>query len=128
MTTTVTVVRSLEHYPTVLVGNITSWQRATKTRPIWTKHIQNVLCDGSIMAKLLLSTIEADQMLKSNSMICRGEAGDVWQQSAEKMLKKYTVTDVDSEGWMICTPKPDNAVECYPVVDVSANYNPSAIM
>ena len=109
---TVKVVKTPEAYPTIDLNKLVQ-KRATKTRPIWAKHIQNILCDESVLSKLLLSTIEADQMLKPASIVCRGEAGDVWQQTPEKLLAKYTVTEIDTEGWLVCTPKPDNEVYCY---------------
>lgn len=33
----------------------------------------------------------------------------------KKLLQKYDVTAIDTDGWMICTPKPDNAVNCIEV-------------
>ena len=109
---TVKVVKTLKAYPTIDLNKLER-KRATKTRPIWAKHVQNILCDNFVLSKLLLSTIEADQMLKSTSIVCRGEAGDVWQQTPEKLLAKYTVTGIDAEGWLVCSPKPDNEVYCY---------------
>ena len=54
-------------------------------------------------------------------MICVGEAGDVWQQTPAKILKKYDVTAIDKDGWMVCTPKPDNEVDCHEVGSTTTN-------
>jgi len=51
------------------------------------------------------------------SVICLGEAGDVWQQMPKKLLGKYNVTSVDKDGWMVCDPRPDNSIECYQWTD-----------
>lgn len=113
MTTAVQTKPNVESHPTLIIENIRGWKRATKTRPIKAKHIQCILIDNSVAAKFLLSTIEADQMLKATSVVCMGEAGDIWQQDPDKLFKKYTVTSLDPTGWMICQPKPDNEVDCY---------------
>lgn len=106
-------IRSEAIYSLLDVTNIRAWKKATKTRPIRAKHVQLVLVDKSIQDKFLLSTIEAIQGIGPGSMICLGESGDIWQQSPETLLKKYTITGFDAEGWSICTPKPDNEVDCY---------------
>jgi hypothetical protein len=40
-----------------------------------------------------------------------GESNDAWQQSAKKLLAKYTVDAIDPDGWMMCNPKQENSVE-----------------
>ena len=59
-------------------------------------------------------------------VICVGEAGDAWQQMPKKLLAKYDVTAIDTDGWMICTPKPDNAVNCLEVNNEVWGNNPLA--
>lgn len=109
-----------ESHPAIIIENIRTWQRATKTRPIKAKHIQAILIDNAVAAKFLLSTIEADQTLRATSMVAKSEAGDVWQQDPEKLLKKYTVINIDPTGWLICQPKLDNEVDCY-IVNLMRN-------
>jgi hypothetical protein len=46
-----------------------------------------------------------------------------WQQTAKKLLAKYAVTEIDSDGWMVCVTKPENSVEFYEVpAGVAADY------
>ena len=101
--------RSLETHPLYPLPQ--NWGRATKTKPILAKHIQHIIIDDSVSAKLLLQTIEGEQMLKANSIVCLGANKEPWQQTAAKLLAKYAVTDIDPHGWMVCTPKPDNEVD-----------------
>lgn len=35
----------------------------------------------------------------------------------KKLIAKYNVTAIDTEGWMVCEPKPDNSVNCFEVPD-----------
>ena len=94
----------------VLDSSVLNFKTATKTKPIKAKHMQHLLCDEFVLSKFLLSTLEGNQMLKANSMVCVVEANDAWQQTSEKLFDKYTVTGVDETGWMIYEPKPDNEV------------------
>lgn len=94
---------------------ITNWRTASKTRPIQAKPLNCILIDKTIKDKFLLDTLEGREPLGSGVMICLGEAGDVWQQTLDKVLKKYRVIRIDCEGWMTCDPLPDNAVDCIEV-------------
>lgn len=96
--------------------NITGWNTAKKTRPIKAKSLINLLVDRSVTSKFLLDTLEGNEVLGDGSVVCVGEAGDAWQQMPKKLLGKYDVTALDNDGWMVCTPKPDNAVN---VVEVT---------
>jgi hypothetical protein len=98
--------------PALDSSTITDWSVAKKVKPIRAKALVNVLIDQSVLNKLLLTTLEGQQSLGDGSMICVGEAGDIWQQMSKKLLAKYDVTAVDKDGWMVCEPRPDNAVEC----------------
>lgn len=84
--------------------------RATKTKAIKAKPINVLLSDPSVLSKFLLDTIEGHASLKAGSMICIGAAGDAWMQSKDKLTAKYNITDIDGDGWITCTPKPDNEV------------------
>lgn len=99
----------LERKPLIDASDL-QYRRATKTKSIKAKPLANLMADRSILAKFLLDTLEGNQVLKANSMVCLGAAGDVWQQAPNKLLGKYTVTNVDEEGWLTCEPKPDNEV------------------
>ena len=70
-----------------------------------------LLVDKSVMAKFLVDTLEAKEPVTANAMFCVGESNDAWQQTPEKLLKAYDVTAIDSDGWMICVPKPQSSVE-----------------
>jgi len=99
---------SLENYLLVDTTKIAQWKKATKTKPIKAKHIQSLLIDDALTTKLLLQTLEGSQMLKATSMVCLGAIEEPWQQTPEKLLKQYTVTEITPQGWLVCTPKPEN--------------------
>jgi hypothetical protein len=94
---------------------IQDWKIARKTRSIKSKPLINLLVDRSVSSKFLVDTLEGKEPLGDGVVICVGEAGDVWQQMPKKLLAKYDVTAIDADGWMVCTPKPDNAVDCFEV-------------
>lgn len=89
---------------------VTGWSVATKTRSLRAKPLVNLLVDRTVTAKFLVDTLEGRESLRDGAVICVGESGDTWQQMPGKLLAKYDVTSIDSDGWMVCTPKPDNAV------------------
>ena len=72
---------------------------------------------GMLAKQKKIDTLEAKEPLGAGNFFCIGEAGDVWQQTPKALLKKYDVTGVDGEsGALVCTPKPDNEVECFEYV------------
>lgn len=91
-------------------NKIEGWLLATKTRPIKAKPLINLLVDRTVISKFLVDTLEGREPLGDGVVICVGEAGDAWQQMPKKLLAKYDVTEIDNDGWMVCTPKPDNSV------------------
>lgn len=92
------------------------WKKATKTKSIKVKPLSQIINDSSLFNKLLLDTIEGVQPLRAGSLVCLGIAGEVWPQTKEALLKKYTITDIDTEsGWIVCTPKPENVVNAWQV-------------
>lgn len=98
-------------------SELTGWKIATKTRPIRAKPLVNLLVDKTVVNKFLVDTLEGKEPLGDGVVICVGESGDIWQQMPKKLLAKYHVSNVDSDGWMVCEPLPDNAVdviEIYP--------------
>jgi hypothetical protein len=73
---------------------------AKKVRPIWAKKFDK---DGTV------KTIEGTEEVKAGDYLCRGEAGDVWPQTAKSLDAKYEKAgDVDAEGWCKYVPRPDN--------------------
>lgn len=93
-------------------ASVPIWSVCQKTKPIKAKHVKSLLADPSITAKILVATLEGNEKLGVNAMICLGEAGDIWQQTPKKLLGKYEVTSIDEEGWLVCTPKPEVDVNC----------------
>ena len=91
---------------------INNWLTATKTKPLKAKPVVSLVVDRSVVNRFLLTTIEGNEPLVVDALACLGEAGDIWQQSAKKMLSKYNVVGVDAQGWMDCDPKPGNACNC----------------
>ena len=96
----------------IITGFLTGWKIASKTQPIKAKPLINLLVDRSVVSKFLVDTLEGKEPLGDGVVICVGAAGDAWQQMPKKLLQKYDVTSIDTDGWMVCTPKPDNAVNC----------------
>lgn len=92
-------------------SELKNWGLASKTKPITAKHLSSLLVDSSIVSKFLVSTIEGNEPLGDNVMICIGVANDAWQQTPDKLLKKYNIVEINKDGWMICHPKPENVVD-----------------
>lgn len=75
------------------------WIHAKKTRPIQAKRLE---------AAQLVKTLEGEEQVEAGHYLCRGEAGDIWPQSEETLLKRYNATDeVDADGWRKYVPHPD---------------------
>jgi hypothetical protein len=98
-------------------NKITGWAVASKTRPIKAKPLISLLVDRTVTSKFLVATLEGNEPLGDGVVICVGEAGDAWQQMPKKLLAKYDVREIDNDGWMVCEPRPDNAVNCVEVTD-----------
>jgi hypothetical protein len=94
---------------------ITEWKVAKKTKPLRAKPVVNLLVDRSVLNKFLVDTLEAKEPIHEGNVICIGETNDAWQQEPKKLLKKYQVTAIDKDGWMVCEPYPDNSVDCFQV-------------
>lgn len=78
-----------------------------------------LVVDRTIASKFLVDTLEAKEPISPDALFCIGGAGDAWQQMPKKLLQKYDVTEIDPNGWMVCTPKPDNSVN---FVEVSKEF------
>lgn len=97
------------------IDKIKSWSVAKKTRPIKAKPMSSLITDKNVASKFLVDTLEGKERICAGSMMCIGESNDAWQQMPDKLLQKYDVAEIDSEGWMTCVPKPENSVECYQI-------------
>ncbi len=82
-----------------------------KTKGLRAKPMVTLLVDRTVMAKFLVDTLEAKEPVHADAMFCIGESNDAWQQSAKKLLSKYTVDAIDPDGWMVCNPKQENSVK-----------------
>lgn len=76
------------------------WFHARKTRPIWARRLEQAE---------RVQTLEGEEDVPASNFLCRGEAGDIWPQSAERLEAKYVATDeVSADGWRKYLPHPDN--------------------
>ena len=81
------------------------WFHAKKTRPIWAKELE---------ADQTVKTLEGEEQVAAGNYLCKGEAGDLWPQTAEELFKRYTATYevgthevADDDGWRKYQPRPD---------------------
>ncbi|MBI2480653.1 MAG: hypothetical protein HYV60_19120 [Planctomycetia bacterium] len=75
------------------------WFHAKKTRPIWALRLESAQT---------VKTLEGEEQVAAGHYLCRGEAGDIWPQTEQTLLERYTATDeVDSNGWRRYQPHPD---------------------
>jgi hypothetical protein len=93
------------------------WDIATKTKNLIARPLSTLVIDGSILSKFLLATLEGEQILKADSIVCVGIGNDVWQQSKKTLLKNYDISDFTTDGWMVCTPKPENKRDAVEVTE-----------
>lgn len=103
------------------VTKIEKWQVAKKTKNIKAKPLISIMVDRSVLSKFLVDTLEGKENLGDGSVICLGESNDVWQQMPKKLIQKYSVIEIDKDGWMICEPRPDNSVECVEITESITN-------
>jgi hypothetical protein len=76
------------------------WFHAKKTRPIWARRLEQ---------PERVQTLEGEEDVPAGNFLCRGEAGDIWPQSAERLEAKYVATDeVADDGWRKYVPHADN--------------------
>lgn len=88
-----------------------------KVKPLRAKPIKSIINDPLIENAILINTLEGEQKIMENSMVCVGELGDVWQQKKEKLIQKYNIVNVDENDWLICEPKPENNVYCFQLTE-----------
>lgn len=76
-----------------------AWFFAKKTRPIRARKLS---------ADQTVATLEGNVTAKAGDFLCRGEAGEIWPQSAKTLEVRYTPTDTtDQDGWRKYEPRPD---------------------
>jgi hypothetical protein len=76
-----------------------AWFHARKTRPIWARRLDR---DRTV------ETLEGAAAAEAGDFLCRGEAGELWPQSAQSLEEKYAPSDtVDENGWRRYDPRPD---------------------
>lgn len=80
------------------VNDARLWFHAKKTRPIW----------GRLLVQPeTVKTLEGDEQVPAGNYLCRGEAGDIWPQTPERLADKYQAVDeIDSDGWQKFLPQP----------------------
>lgn len=88
---------------------VINWKRAKKVKGLRAKHMSAVIVDAEVIPMFYLETLEGTGAVK-NIMLCLGISGEPWQQQSTDLLKKYTLTKIDSEGWLYFEPKPENEV------------------
>lgn len=75
------------------------WFRARKTSSPWARL---TLHDE------VVATLEGTESVPAGNYVCRGEAGDFWPQTAERLTSRYILADdADEYGWRKCTPRPE---------------------
>ena len=97
-----------------------NWGIAKKTALIRAKQISSIFVDGSVLDKFLLKTLEGDQPINRANLMCIGATAEPWQQTAKTILKRYSITAIEDDGWMICTPLPESEVNYF---KIEAIYN-----
>ena len=75
------------------------WFHAKKTRPIWAKVVEQ---------PQVVQTLEGEETVQPGHVLCRGEAGELWPQTAEQLARRYSPTaELDFGGWRKHLPHPD---------------------
>jgi len=103
------------------VSKITDWRIGSKSKPIVAKPLISVMVDRTVTNKFLVDTLEGKEPLKDGVLICVGEAGDAWQQMPSKLLKTYEVKNINDDGWLVCEPRPGNAVNVFEITQEFAD-------
>ncbi len=96
-----------------ILSTDTSWRRGKKTKGLRAKPLITLMVDRGVANKFLIDTLEGEEPIDAGNIFCIGETGDAWQQTARALIKKYDIKDIDSDGWMVCEPKPENEVEFF---------------
>lgn len=104
------------------VSKIKDWKigSKSKTDSCQTVNLGNGRsdCHQQILSR---DTLEGKEPLKDGVLICVGEAGDAWQQMPSKLLKTYEVKEINDDGWLVCEPRPGNAVNVFEITQEFAD-------
>ena len=106
----------LELHPLLDAQNLPYFE-VQKTKPIKAKPLADILHDDSVSSKILLTTLEGNQDLRANSIICWGVDNDVWQTTEAKLHDKYTPTYMGGDGWVTFEPKPEYPVRACQITE-----------
>lgn len=101
-----------DHAP-LFSGAIKDWKIARKTGIILAKPINSIIVDKTVVSKFLISTLEGNESLDINTLMCLGSDNEPWQQIYARLLRKYDIVSIDENGWLVCSPKPDNRIEFF---------------
>lgn len=101
----------------IIIDTTPFWlgQTAEKTLGISAKPMSSLFGDSTVQAKFLVDTLEGKEPIDRSALFCIGPLGDAWQQEPKRVLRKYDLAEIDSDGWLKFTPKPDNKVEYFRV-------------
>ena len=98
---------------------------AIKLKAIFARHVTTLVPDIYLIGKLKLVTLEGDQQLENNTVVCTGLSKiDPWQTSPAKLLEHYTVADITPDGWLYCNPKPSNIIFTHQVTKADIDAAP----
>lgn len=86
---------------------------ATKTKGLDGKPAADIF--GRLLASVRLETIEGNQPVKHDSIICIGISGEPWQQKPGNIAKKYIAVATSNDGWTRYEPVVGNAVDYFEV-------------
>ena len=90
-------------------------QTARKTKVLYAKSFRQIFADHTVFDDFQLCTLEGNQSFTIDSMMCKGELGDTWQQTRYALDRKYDIVGVDVYGWIMYKPKPTSSVEFFAV-------------
>lgn len=91
--------------------NSIQFRVAKKTVPIRTKMMSSLFTDPSVIHFFLVSTLEGNEPVREDAVLCVGVQGEPWQQTIDKVKAKYLPTETTEDNWTIWVPKPDVSVE-----------------
>jgi hypothetical protein len=93
-----------------------SFRKATKKKPIKAKPVVEVI-DPNVVEHFEVVTPEGREKVDPDAELCRGEGGEVWQQTTDKLDEKYSPTVETDDGWTMYKPKEHNEANAVQVVD-----------
>lgn len=93
------------------VSKIVDWKTASKTQSILVKHMSGVFNNINDAAHFLLHTVEGNEPININCVLCVGHAGEAWQMSTDRLESAYKFNElIDQSGWHGYSPRPESFV------------------